>query len=75
MVLCMAGLSMQAQSQLVVKTTGGSTEKFALDVWYVDHCTFKTDLKVIFTTINKVLRRADISHDGSVTMEVFNGNN
>ena len=31
MVLCMAGLSMQAQSQLVVKTTGGSTEKFALE--------------------------------------------
>ena len=51
------------------------TEKFALDVWYVDHCTFKTDLKVIFTTINKVLRRADISHDGSATMEAFNGNN
>lgn len=51
------------------------TEKFKLDVWYVDHCTFKTDLKVIFTTINKVLRRADISHDGSATMEVFNGNN
>lgn len=51
------------------------TEKFKLDVWYVDHCTFKTDLKVIFTTINKVLRRADISHDGSATMEAFNGNN
>ena len=51
------------------------TEKFKLDVWYVDHCTFKTDLKVIFTTINKVLRRSDISHDGSATMEVFNGNN
>ena len=51
------------------------TEKFALDVWYVDHCTFKTDLKVIFTTINKVLRRADISHDGNATMEAFNGNN
>lgn len=31
LVLCMAGLSMQAQSQLVVKTTGGSTEKFALE--------------------------------------------
>ena len=51
------------------------TDKFKLDVWYVDHCTFKTDLKVIFTTINKVLRRADISHDGSATMEEFNGNN
>lgn len=51
------------------------TEKFKLDVWYVDHCTLKTDLRVIFMTTNKVLRRADISHDGNATMEVFNGNN
>lgn len=51
------------------------TEKFRLDVWYVDHCTFTTDIKIIFTTINKVLRRADISQEGSATMEPFNGNN
>jgi lipopolysaccharide/colanic/teichoic acid biosynthesis glycosyltransferase len=51
------------------------TEKFKLDVWYVDHVSFVTDLKVIFTTINKVLRRADISQEGNATMEVFNGNN
>lgn len=51
------------------------TEKFKLDVWYVDHCTLKTDLRVIFMTTNKVFRRADISHDGNATMEVFNGNN
>jgi lipopolysaccharide/colanic/teichoic acid biosynthesis glycosyltransferase len=51
------------------------TEKFKLDVWYVDHVSFATDLKVIFTTINKVLRRADISQQGEATMEVFNGNN
>ena len=51
------------------------TEKFRLDVWYVDHCTFTTDLKIILTTINKVLRRADISQEGSATMEPFNGNN
>jgi lipopolysaccharide/colanic/teichoic acid biosynthesis glycosyltransferase len=50
-------------------------EKFKLDVWYVDHVSFATDLKVIFTTINKVLRRADISQQGEATMEVFNGNN
>ena len=50
-------------------------EKFRLDVWYVDHCTLKTDLKVIFTTINKVLRRADISQEGSATIEEFNGQN
>lgn len=37
------------------------TEKFKLDVWYVDHCTFATDLKVIFITIKKVLGRKDIN--------------
>jgi lipopolysaccharide/colanic/teichoic acid biosynthesis glycosyltransferase len=51
------------------------TEKFKLDVWYVDHVSFATDLKVIFTTINKVLRRADISQQGEATMEAFNGSN
>lgn len=36
-------------------------EKFKLDVWYVDHCSLLTDLKVIFITIKKVLFREDIS--------------
>lgn len=51
------------------------TEKFKLDVWYVDHCTLWTDLKVIFITIKKVLCRADISQEGRATMEAFNGHN
>jgi lipopolysaccharide/colanic/teichoic acid biosynthesis glycosyltransferase len=51
------------------------TEKFKLDIWYVDHVSFATDLKVLFITINKVLRRADISQQGEATMEFFNGNN
>jgi lipopolysaccharide/colanic/teichoic acid biosynthesis glycosyltransferase len=51
------------------------TDKFKLDVWYVEHLSFVTDIKVICTTINKVLRRADISQEGSATMEVFNGKN
>lgn len=50
-------------------------EKFKLDVWYVDNCSLTTDLKVIYLTIIKVIRRADISHEGSATMEAFNGNN
>jgi lipopolysaccharide/colanic/teichoic acid biosynthesis glycosyltransferase len=50
-------------------------DKFQLDVWYVDNVSFATDLKVIFTTINKVLRRADISQQGEATMEAFNGKN
>lgn len=51
------------------------TEKFALDVWYVDHCTLITDIKVIFITIKKVLVRDGISQEGNATMEPFNGNN
>ena len=51
------------------------TEKFKLDVWYVDHVSLKTDLTVVWLTIQKVLRRADISEQGYATMEVFNGHN
>lgn len=51
------------------------TEKFKLDVWYVDHCTLWTDIKVIVITIKNVLIRKDISSSTSVTMEPFNGNN
>ena len=51
------------------------TEKFRLDVWYVDHVSLKTDLKVIITTIKTVLHREGISHQGQATMEPFNGHN
>ncbi len=51
------------------------TEKFKLDVWYVDHCTIWTDIKVIFITIRNVLMRKDINSATSATMEYFNGNN
>lgn len=51
------------------------TEKFKLDVWYVDHVSLWTDLKVIWITIQKVLKRADISEEGQATMEAFTGNN
>lgn len=50
-------------------------EKFKLDVWYVDHCSLLTDIKVIYITILKVLKRADINEDGQATMEEFLGNN
>ena len=45
------------------------TKKFELDVWYVDHCSFLLDLKIIFLTIKKVFVREGISSDTSVTME------
>jgi len=51
------------------------TERFKLDVWYVDHCTLWTDIQVIWITVIKVLKRADISEEGQATMEGFNGNN
>ena len=50
-------------------------EKFELDVWYVDHVSFWTDLKVVFITVKKVLCREDINSASSATMEAFNGHN
>ena len=51
------------------------TEKFKLDVWYVDHLSLLVDIKVIWITIMKVLKRADIAKEGMVSMEEFNGHN
>lgn len=53
------------------------TEKFNLDVWYVDHCTLWTDVKVILITIKKVIFRSDINNQNgqSATMPTFTGNN
>ena len=51
------------------------TKKFEYDVWYVDHCSFLLDLKIIFLTIKKVFIREGISQEGQATMEFFNGHN
>jgi lipopolysaccharide/colanic/teichoic acid biosynthesis glycosyltransferase len=51
------------------------TEKFRLDVWYVDHVTLWVDLKVILITLHKVLVHEGINGDGQATMEAFNGTN
>lgn len=48
-------------------------EKFALDVWYVDHLSLWLDLKIISLTIWKVLRREGISREGFATMPEFMG--
>ena len=50
-------------------------QKFEYDVWYVDHCTLWTDIRIIFMTIRKVLMRKDINSASAATMEAFNGNN
>ena len=51
------------------------TKKFELDVWYVDHCSFWLDMKIIFLTVKKVFIREGISQEGQATMEMFNGHN
>lgn len=53
----------------------GWTKKFELDVWYVDHCSFWLDVKIIFLTIKKVFVREGISQEGQATMEFFTGSN
>lgn len=50
-------------------------EKFELDVWYVENRTFWLDIKILFLTVWKVIRRDGISHAEEVTMPKFNGGN
>ncbi len=51
------------------------TRKFELDVWYVDNVSFGLDVKIVLMTINRVVKRKDISSSTSATMEAFNGEN
>ena len=53
------------------------TEKFKLDVWYVDHVSLWTDIRIILITIKKVLFKEDINQVGGewATMDPFNGHN
>ena len=52
------------------------TDKFKLDVWYVDHCTLLVDIKVIYYTFLSVFRRQGINSDeGKVGAEGFDGTN
>jgi lipopolysaccharide/colanic/teichoic acid biosynthesis glycosyltransferase len=48
-------------------------EKFALDVWYVDHRTFWLDMKIVVLTFFKVFARTGINSDKAATMEEFHG--
>ena len=51
------------------------TEKFKLDVWYVDHCSCILDIKIIFLTLKKVICRENINNDTVATMYPFDGTN
>jgi sugar transferase EpsL len=48
-------------------------EKFRLDVWYVDHWSFWLDLKIIFLTLWKALKREGINQPGQATAQEFMG--
>lgn len=54
-------------------------KKFELDVWYVDHVSFKTDCEIVWTTLMKVLKRADIDNENvgekKFTTPLFDGTN
>ncbi|MDF1644242.1 MAG: sugar transferase [Pseudomonadales bacterium] len=49
-------------------------QKFELDVWYVENQSFWLDVKILFKTLFKVMKREGISHDGEATMPRFRGN-
>ena len=51
------------------------SEKFELDVWYVENWSLWIDIKIFFMTFYKVFKREGINQEGQATMEFFNGNN
>ncbi len=55
------------------------TKKFELDVWYVDHVSFKTDVEIVWITAIKVLKRVDIDNENveekKYTTPLFDGTN
>ena len=50
-------------------------QKFEYDIWYVDNQSFMLDIKILWLTFLKVVKRSDISQDGKATMEIFRGEN
>lgn len=49
-------------------------EKFACDIWYIDHFSFWLDMKILFLTVKKVFIKEGISAEGEATMPPFTGN-
>lgn len=58
-------------AQVNGRNTLGWTERFELDVWYAEHCSFLLDLKILFLTMIRVFRREGISAPGQATMSRF----
>ena len=62
-------------AQVNGRNTLGWSERFKLDVEYVDNYNLFMDIKILFMTVLKVVKRDGISQEEHVTMEKFNGNN
>ncbi len=60
-------------AQINGRNTLGWEERFALDVWYVDHRSLWLDIKILGLTVGRVLRREGISAEGHVSMPEFMG--
>lgn len=65
---------MSGWAQVNGRNAIGWDQKFELDVWYVDHLTWRLDLKIVLQTIKKVCIREGIHSQTSETSEKFNGN-
>ena len=51
------------------------TERFKMDVWYVDNISFWVDLKILFLTLKNVIVAKNINQKGEATVQFFKGNN
>lgn len=60
-------------AQINGRNTISWEEKFAYDVWYVEHCSLRLDIKIILFTLWKVFKREGISQQGHATMPEFGG--
>ena len=60
-------------AQVNGRNTLGWDEKFAMDLWYVKHHHFWLDIRILFLTLLKVLKREGISGGGQTTMSKFTG--
>ena len=61
-------------AQVNGRNTISWNEKFEMDVWYIDNQSFILDVKILFLTLIKVIKRDGISHNNHATMEKFKGN-
>ena len=61
-------------AQVNGRNTVSWPQKFAFDVWYVNHISFGLDIKILLLTVMKVFKAEGISSGTSVTMEKFHGN-